>query len=371
MGAVSFVENMDHSALSNISKEDFERSVHFICSIGALTEFHSRNVDIALAAIPPSPAPPPPAAIALPTTAPGTPSRPAPLGLPEGRASPSLSGSHVGEEAAQPLALPAPPPSSLPSAPASAQTLGAALSEDARRLIKQTGDSLSRPISALGRLFSEVLDGPGGSGTQSDYPGADGRHGGQHNGGGMSYLPGPFAPFELGREARQAQAQAQTVTPQHHGQWQQGYTPVYAQQPVTPMGAGPAGMIAPQIVTPYKPRVRRAPSSSPGYGSPGGPGGPATPLRSESPLPGLGPALHASLAPEGGISRTPTPGLDISAMEAEINEAHARAEDASRDTLAQIFPAIDVEVREMVLDANDGDLGRSIEMLLEMSGGGS
>jgi Rab5 GDP/GTP exchange factor len=57
-------------------------------------------------------------------------------------------------------------------------------------------------------------------------------------------------------------------------------------------------------------------------------------------------------------------------MEAEIDAAHARAADAARDTLAQIFPTIDEEVRMMVLEANEGDLGRSIEALLEMSGGG-
>jgi Rab5 GDP/GTP exchange factor len=192
----------------------------------------------------------------------------------------------------------------------------------------------------------------------------------------MSYLPGPFAPFELGREARQ---QAQQPPP---AQWQQqGYAPVYggpvpAQVPQTPMGAGPAGAMPPQIVTPYKPRVRRAPSSSPGWGTPGGLPGvgggsrPGTPLRSQSPLPALGPALQASLAPGQGVSRTPTPALDIQAMEAEIDAAHARAADAARDTLAQIFPTIDEEVRMMVLEANEGDLGRSIEALLEMSGGG-
>jgi hypothetical protein len=114
----------------------------------------------------------------------------------------------------------------------------------------------------------------------------------------------------------------------------------------------------PPIATPYKPRVRRAPSSSPQYAG--------TPYRDEAPLPALQASLDAGAT---GVSRTPTPTLDISAMEAEIDAAHARAEDAARDTLAQIFPTMDAEVRDMVLEANDGDLGRSIEALLEMSGG--
>jgi hypothetical protein len=279
--------------------------------------------------------------------------------------------SHTGEEAAQPLSLPAPPPSSLPSA-ASNQSLGQALGDDARRLLKQTGDSLSRPLSAIGRLFSEVLDGP--TNNTSDYPGVGGRNGqGSQTGGGVaSYLPGPFAPFELGRDARQQAQMQPPSTPPH---WQhQGYQPEYQpalQTPAMAMG-GPGGIMPPQIVTPYKPRVRRAPSS-PGYNTPPsqgpGHGGPGTPFGSNSPLPGLGPALQASLAPDNSVSRTPTPALDIPAMEAEIDAAHARAEDAARDTLAQIFPTMEEDVRDMVLEANDGDLGRSIEALLEMTGG--
>ena len=47
----------------------------------------------------------------------------------------------------------------------------------------------------------------------------------------------------------------------------------------------------------------------------------------------------------------------------------AAAAVAARETLRQIFPTTDVEVVEWVLEANDGDLGKSIEALLEMSSG--
>ena len=67
---------------------------------------------------------------------------------------------------------------------------------------------------------------------------------------------------------------------------------------------------------------------------------------------------------------TPTAGLDIPGLQAEIDAAHTRAADAARGTLIQIFPAVDQEVIEWVLEANDGDLGRSIEALLEIGGGG-
>lgn len=61
--------------------------------------------------------------------------------------------------------------------------------------------------------------------------------------------------------------------------------------------------------------------------------------------------------------------MDIAGLQAEIDAAHTRAEDAARGTLIQIFPAVDQEVIEWVLEANEGDLGRSIEALLEISGG--
>lgn len=67
---------------------------------------------------------------------------------------------------------------------------------------------------------------------------------------------------------------------------------------------------------------------------------------------------------------TPTAGLDIPGLQAEIDAAHTRAADAARGTLIQIFPAVDQEVIVWVLEANEGDLGRSIEALLEIGGDG-
>jgi Rab5 GDP/GTP exchange factor len=70
-------------------------------------------------------------------------------------------------------------------------------------------------------------------------------------------------------------------------------------------------------------------------------------------------------------SRSATPGIDIdiAGMQEEIDRAHERQADAARGTLLQIFPTVDREVIGWVLEANDGDLGRSIEALLEMSSG--
>jgi len=68
-------------------------------------------------------------------------------------------------------------------------------------------------------------------------------------------------------------------------------------------------------------------------------------------------------------SRSSTPNIDFVGMQAEIDRATENATRASRETLAQVFPGIDPEVRDLVLEANSGDLGKSIEALLEMGSG--
>jgi hypothetical protein len=70
-----------------------------------------------------------------------------------------------------------------------------------------------------------------------------------------------------------------------------------------------------------------------------------------------------------GVSRTPTPNLDLAGMQAQIDSSHDQAAQASKETLLQIFPSVEPEIVQWVLDANEGDLGKSIETLLEMSSG--
>jgi hypothetical protein len=61
---------------------------------------------------------------------------------------------------------------------------------------------------------------------------------------------------------------------------------------------------------------------------------------------------------------------DIQFLQAEIDRAHQRQSEASRGTLRQIFPGVDEEVLEWVFEGSEGQLERSIEMLLEMTSGG-
>jgi hypothetical protein len=71
----------------------------------------------------------------------------------------------------------------------------------------------------------------------------------------------------------------------------------------------------------------------------------------------------------GHISRTPTPALDLTAVQQQIDAANEEEAKENRQQLAQIFPNVDSEVVDWVLEANGGDLGKSIEALLDMNSG--
>lgn len=196
---------------------------------------------------------------------------------------------------------------------------GPSLGEDARRLLQKTGDTISKPLSAISRIFNEALDE------------AEDR---------LASIPA----FQINRPDS-----SRAGTP-----------------PQTPVGPGAGGhqvgTYAPPMQTPYKPRVRRIPSS-------GSASGASTPPRGYDDTPSRGQPMPSSLHPDQHLSRTPTPALDIPALQHEIDQAHEQSSNAARETLFQIFPGVDVEVVDMVLEANEGDLGRSIEGLLEMSNG--
>ncbi|KAI0683776.1 hypothetical protein BC835DRAFT_1393751 [Cytidiella melzeri] len=320
-GAISFIETMDHTSLSNITQEEFERNVED--SIQSLPSTGTHTPD-----------PYAPAQSSLSSTS-----------LPQ----PS---SHTGEESAEPLALPTP----------------AQLSEDAKRLIQKTGDTISKPLAAIGRIFNEVLEGAEESFTA-------------------------LSPFDVGGKDVQRVYGAQTP-----GTADSSSTSFFVQQQQS------------QQQQPYQPRVRRVPSPNTIAGLPAsdwpeddtaahqqtppagpytnnslaiGPSQPVAHPRNVQNLMQSEREFQASLAPPrvgsptsrggagvgvSGVSRTPTPQLDIAGMQQEIDRVHENAAAAARDTLRQIFPSMDREVVEWVLEANGGDVGKSVEALLEMSG---
>ncbi|EJD08567.1 uncharacterized protein FOMMEDRAFT_144395, partial [Fomitiporia mediterranea MF3/22] len=346
MGAVQFIETLDHTSLSHITAEEFERNVEF--AIHDLPGSPEPNEKPSPFASQPSSRPTTPSrssslSALSSTSGPSTPQRPR-LGPDLG---PSTGASpHAGEESAQPLSL------SL----GGLGTAGGNFADDTRRFLQKTGDAIGKPFNALGRFLGEALDGldtlpPGvSSGRRGSLPGG-------------TAMAGP-SELNVGGD---------TLSPS-----------------------------TPPIQTPYKPRIRPstpntqtgpqntpARSSNSGWSTPDsrfgaiptpsriGPGTyPTRPGGGEfiSPLPSrlssdFSPGAGTT-GPEGqGLSRTPTPALDLAGVQAEIDLAHARAADASLGTLLQIFPAVDREVAQWVLEAEGGDLGRSIEKLLEIGGG--
>ncbi|KAG8705815.1 hypothetical protein FRC08_001442 [Ceratobasidium sp. 394] len=244
MGAVSFIETMDHTSLSNITQQEFET-----------------NVERAILALPPSPDPSSPAGAAPIVSSRST-------GSDLSQFASASNSSSAGEESARTLQLPQ----------------VAAIAEDTRKFLERTGESLSKPLNAIGRIFGEILDDEPHSPGQG-YPGASSR-----------------PPYR-----------------------------VRTSQPGTPREQQP-GLLPPL----------QFPNLGLGSSFPNTPNPGVTPPRAGSPL-------------------------DFSAMQAEIDRAHAAASDAARDTLLQIFPMVDREVADMVLEANNGDLGLSIDKLLEMN----
>ncbi|KAF9785063.1 hypothetical protein BJ322DRAFT_1005805 [Thelephora terrestris] len=317
MGAISFIETMDHTALSNITQEEFEENIESV--VNSLPEDVPGNRPTAQSLLTATAAPNPVISRV------GTP----------------ISTFHVGEESAEPINGLTP------------QALG----EDAKRLLQKTGDAVSKPLNALGRIFSEAL------GDAEDQ---------------LRFLP-------FGGDGGQYPGQAQNQPGPTHGQYE---TPLH--------------QTGGQIQTPYKPRIKRVNSPmTPPLG--GGGGGSSqgqqrqswhesptrtytysnrplvtsqgdTPGRSPSPAPsklqsllgfGFGDAQQQSQT-QPQSSSTP----DIQILQAEIDRAHRQQSEASKGTLRQIFPEVDEEVLEWVLEGSEGQLERSIEMLLEITSGG-
>ncbi|KAF9006165.1 hypothetical protein BDQ17DRAFT_1389729 [Cyathus striatus] len=271
MGAVSFIETMDHTSLSNITQDEFEKN--------------KRSTS-------PNEAP------------------------------------HAGEESAQPLSM---------------STPGQTISEDAKRLLQKTGDTISKPLNAIGRIFSEALR------TRANASGSS------------SGSAPPAIPYFTHPDAWPHQQ----IGPKSAGL-----------PPQTPYGPG-EGAYSPQVQTPYKPRVRKAftpedtPSRSGPYTNQPVTMGPTQPFnpQQQTLLPPRVQTLAGSVGEGAHISRTPTPNLDLAGVQAQIDAATEQAAAASKATLVQIFPTVDGEIIEWVLEANEGDLGKSIEALLEMSSG--
>ena len=430
MGAISFIETMDHTALSNITQEEFEVNIESV--VNSLPEEVSGNR--------------PSAQSLLAATISSKPMI--------SRAGTPISTFHVGEESAEPIVGgTSGSPLTSPFAalqhqlsqlggtgpgqqnPLTPQTLG----EDAKRLLQKTGDAVSKPLNALGRIFSEALDnaedqlrflpfGPDGAGQGQNQPGQTyGQHGQQHETplhqtGGQIQTPykprvkrinsSMTPPPGGGSGTGSSQSQGEP------GQGQQQHSPyesptkayTYSNRPlVTSPGDTPGRTPSP---APSKlqsllgfgfgegQQQSQFQSSSSVFGSP-------TPANTNRSAPRRQQRRGRSVSTNPGSNNpdlnVPSndndygDGLDsytslVQAQEsylqsrqqnqpdedtpdtqlllAEIDRAHQQQSEASKGTLRQIFPEVDEEILEMVLEGSDGQLERSIETLLEITGGG-
>ena len=413
MGAISFIETMDHTALSNITQEEFQDNIE--STMASLSEEEAANRSTAQSL--------------LSTTAPSKPiiSR---VGTP-------ISTFHMGEESAEPLmggTSGSPPSSTSPFAALQFQLsqLGGAggssqqngltpqtLGEDAKRLLQKTGDAVSKPLNALGRIFSEALDNAedqlrflpfGGDGAQHPDQGQDqygqayGQHGPHetplHQTGGQ--IQTPYKPRVKRVNSPGTPPRSENIGGPSQGDYQQGqqrqswyesptkmYT--YSNRPLvvspgdTPGrspspapsklqsllgfgfgdGQSSVGLDSPTPANrpaPRQPRHGRSASANPDPSNNYG-GGFQPPSESYA---SLVQAQESYL--QSQQARTEAP--DIQFLQAEIDRAHEKQSQASRDTLRQIFPGVDEEVLEWVLEGSEGQVERSIEMLLEITSGG-
>ncbi|KAG8973019.1 hypothetical protein FRB90_010040, partial [Tulasnella sp. 427] len=251
-GAVNFVETMDHTTLSNITQEEFES-----------------NVEAAIQALPPSPAI---------TDRNEDPSRiPTPPTVLRSQTVESIPTSpHSGEEPAIPLKLPS----------------TATIAEDTKRFFQKTGDSISKPLTAIGKIFNDAMDGLDELERQRE----------------QSRIQQERAATANGAEAEEGPS----ILSQFGPEWLFGNNIQRSTTPQTPSGGG--APVTPSVAqqTPYRPRVR--PGSS---GSPSGPQTPeATPQRhswyqipplsfqQQLQIPGTPNNLSRSL-PQEGYMRTP------------------------------------------------------------------
>ena len=412
MGAISFIETMDHTALSNITQEEFEESIESV--VNSLPEDAPGN--------PPTPQ------SSLTATIPSKPviSR---VGTP-------ISTFHVGEESAEPIVggtsgspltspfaalqhqlsqLGSVGPGQQPNG-LTPQTLG----EDAKRLLQKTGDAVSKPLNALGRIFSEALDNAedqlrllpfGGDGGQ--YPGLAQNQQAQqfetplHQTGGQ--IQTPYKP-RVKRVNSPMTSPSGTGSPQP-GQTQNFYESptkayTYSNRPlVTNTGDTPGRTPSP---APSKlqsllgfgfgdgQQQSQQQSSSSVFGSPA-PADTYRPARriqrlrgsnnpdphhqnsnndydeeSQPPSESYASLVHAQESYLQSRQQDQVEGdtPDIQFYQAEIDRTHHQQSEASKDTLRQIFPGVDEEVLEWVLEGSEGHVERSIEMLLDMTSGG-
>ncbi|KAI5476770.1 hypothetical protein MNV49_007285 [Pseudohyphozyma bogoriensis] len=302
-GAISFIETMDASHLSDITQAEFEANVEEAIRnlpvdpneqtlrLPKVPTSSELMANLAMPLPPPPPRPTTPASSVLPST-------PTRSGTPSRSGTPTVEVAGVDSDSPDLLQQP-----------------GLSFPESTKAFLIRSTDSVerivSKPLSAIGRIFDnfeEQLLSPGGVGGDRDSKGGAGVQGEgslqpQHSGGSAASRRRSYAPYTGGQN----------------------------RPPVSPTGG------------------RRAQSGEPGTGTGG-----QQQQRVPHPHQGM-------FAPDGVSSEAVAE--QIERME-KLNE---EKRSAALETLRGIFPQLENEVLEMVLLSKSGDVAQAIESLLDMS----
>ncbi|GJN89339.1 hypothetical protein Rhopal_002319-T1 [Rhodotorula paludigena] len=293
--AISFIESVDASALSNITQEEFEVKV-----AAAVKQLASEE--------PPPPVPPRDPAPSSRPTSPASrppPSNPAATSAdliqPSEAASASLlaAGGEGGVRPATPQDL----------------TFPETMKQSFLRGTDSVERAMSKPLGALARIFEQLEE------TAAEFRG----------------------------DAAQQHQQQQLL-------------PHVPPAPLPPTPGAPAHSARPGVSKrrSYHASLHGPPAPGSGGGYPG------------QHRPGLPPLPPSSGSLQHGVPE-PDPALYAPADEtdeavlAEIDRQHEEARMAALETLRGVFPNVEDEVLEMVLLSNSGDMGKTIDSLLEMT----
>ncbi|KAF8315372.1 hypothetical protein DL93DRAFT_2196365 [Clavulina sp. PMI_390] len=252
MAAISFIETMDHSSLSNITQSEFES-----------------NVEAAIQNLPPA---------SNDTISHRT------SGIPNS-ASDESAGSLMMDPGGD-----------------------TSFVDDTRRFFQKTGETISKPMSMIGKIVAEALEGLDSNvASRSTSP--------------LPSSPPPPIPTS--------------------------YKPRTRPSPSPSRGASSTALAAEHY---YPGRVTNTRSEPPREGA-------LTSNRTPASIP------HRESGSAGGGPSND----DFTAAQQEIDRIHDAASHAARETLKKIFPNVEDEVASMILEANHGDVGRAIDQLLDIT----
>ncbi|CED82917.1 Vacuolar assembly/sorting protein VPS9 [Phaffia rhodozyma] len=339
MGSITFIESMDHTVLSNITQQEFEM-----------------NVESAIAHLPPN----------------------SPL-------SPTVSGF---KSSISPFPPPASSSSSAVAAAAASAPFGNTSEGEepaniisfiptnfalgSKRFFAKTGEAVTRPLGAIGKLFTDVIEG----GLEDSRPSsASGSRPERQLGGGPSETQRPYQPrirsprprshVDLNSDpasSTNTNAEIETSTIQKpkptQTLWDRVSSEILGSQSSQPPGWQESYRSHPSA------NARPPPQQHQQYHQQQLPHDPSRPFALAPPENNY---YHNHpgeyVFSDGNVEED---NIDYERLQSELDKRDQQAKQANLETLSQIFPSLDAELAALILDNKQGDLSGTIDTLLEM-----